>query len=85
MVRARRRTRQSLSSTSSNEDSSSSHAKKRPNLGSTSEVKEMAATKNKDETPSLARRMENTKGNKGEYGKSCSRSGNSKTKQQNAR
>ena len=56
MVRTRRRTKQSISSTSSNEDSSSSHAKKRPNLGSTSEVEEMAATENKDETetPSLA-------------------------------
>ena len=49
MVRTRRRIRQSISSTSSNEDSSPSHAKKRPNLGSTSEVE----SKDETETPSL--------------------------------
>ena len=78
MVRGRRRTRQSLSSTSSNEDSSSSHAKKRPNLGSTSEVEEMAATENKDETPSLADVWRILKEIKVNTEKTCSRSGNSK-------
>ena len=53
MVRPGRKTRQSLSSSSSNEGSSSTHANKRPNLGATPEVEEMAATAKKDETPSL--------------------------------
>ena len=78
MVRPGRRTRQSLSSTSSNEGSSSSHAKKRPNLGETPEVEEMAATVNKDETPSLADVWKILKEIKMNTEKTCSRSGNSK-------